>query len=413
MRALALANGRFWTSVAPATRRELARWREIACEIGDRELRELALAKLAQEAFNAEVAATLATLAPRSQRTQALKAIVALEVLFDYLDGRTERLFDGSAGEACRVDAAGRSGLEGAGQQDADAAEGERARADGRAEPDPEQALGEGRRLSQSLAAVIGAQAPQLSGADSGYLDALWRYAHQHACTLPGFAAVAPAGLDAAARCAEAQLRLHAAAAIGEEQLQAWAWEACAGSGLGWREYVGGCASSVLAMHALIATAARADVGEAEAWALDQTYLAIGAVITTLDSLVDDAQDASVGERGYIRVYDGRGEIQERLIALCAEALARAGALRDGAHHAMTLAGVAAYYTTHPGAADSENRAVRAALRRQLAPTIWPALAVLLTWRGAKRVRSAVGARGRRQAAGANAATGEHPAGRG
>src|SRR5271166_3066578 len=360
MRALVLANVRFWGSVAPVAQRELARWREHAARIDDEGLREMALAKLVDESFNAEVAATLATLAPRARRAGVVKAIVALEVLFDYMDGRTEALFD--AGAADR------------GQE----------------------ALQQGRVLSASLAAVIDGQA-RPAGADSEYVESLWRHAHDQALALPRIGAVTPAALAAASRCGEAQLRLHAARALGDGQLQGWAQEACEGSGLGWREYVGGCASSVLAMHALIAAAARPETSEAEAQALDETYLTIGAVITTLDSLVDDARDTDAGEPGYIRLYEDRDEIAERLDALIRLALARAGALRDGAHHAMTLAGVAAYYTTHPGAAEEKNRAVCAAVRGQLAPTIWPTLAVLRTWRGAKRVRGALAAGTRRR----------------
>jgi hypothetical protein len=166
-------------------------------------------------------------------------------------------------------------------------------------------------------------------------------------------------------------------------------------------------------MHALIATAARADVSEAEAQALDETYIAIGAVITTLDSLVDDARDRHVGEAGYIRLYDGRREIEARLVALIGEAFVRAGQLRDGAHHAMTLAGVAAYYTTHPGAGDRENRAIRATVRKQLAPAIWPALGVLATWRTAKRARGLLSAARQRRGAIARSATGEQRTGGG
>lgn len=373
IRALVLANARFWGSVAPLARAELSRWRELAGEIGDRELRELALAKLAAEAFNAEVAATLATLAPGRRRAPVVKAIVALEVLFDYLDGRTEALFYASRSEALR----------------------------------------ESRRLLQSLQALVSGESPELAAADSAYVDALVRSAHEHASALPGFAAVKPALLDAAARCEEAQLHLHAGVAMGDEQLRVWARQACVGSGLDWREYVGGCASSVLAMHALIAAAARANVSAAQARELDATYLAIGAVITTLDSLVDDARDRGAGEASYIRLYDGRREIQERLLGAIDEALARSGRARDGAHHAMTLAGAAAYYTTHPGAADPQNRATSAAVRRRLAPTIWPALAVLGGWRAAKSLRGSLAAARHGAGAARGVGAGERQAGDG
>jgi len=375
LRALTLANWRFWGGVARTANRELARWRELASTIEDQELRELALAKLEDEAFNAEVAATLATLAPKGRRTEAVKAIVALEVLFDYLDGRTEGLFAGASES-----------------EQGDPVEDTRSRwwrPARRREPvrGHESGLEQGRLLFAALPAVLSGEAPELGGADAGYIDALWRGAHEHLSALPGRDAVGPAALAAAVRCGEAQLRLHAAAAHGDRQLAEWAEKACDGSGLGWREYVGGCASSVLAMHALIAAAARAEISEAEALALDRAYLAIGAVITTLDSLVDESEDAAAGQEGYIRLYTGGGEIEQRLLAVIAEALTRCGLVRDGAHHAMTLAGVAAYYTTHPGAGEPQNRAIRDAVRHALEPTIWPALAVLSAWRAAKGLR--------------------------
>jgi tetraprenyl-beta-curcumene synthase len=372
IRALAVANLRFWSGVAADCRGELARWRRQAAQIDQDDLRRLAETKLAEEAFNAEVAATLATLAPRGRRATVVKAIVALEVLFDYLDGRTEALFE-------------RRHSPGAPEPERDAPE---PGADGQS--DAHGALDEGMRLSETLRAVIDGEAPALGGADSAYLNALWGYAHRHAAQLPSLRAITPAALGAASRCAEAQLRLHAAAVLGDGQLRSWAQRACSDSGLGWREYVGASASSVLAMHALIATAAQPGVGQADAQALDGTYLRIAAVITTLDSLVDERRDRRAGHPGYVRLYEDRQEIQQRLLALVSQALARAGQLPDGAHHAMTLAGVAAYYTTHPGGADPANRAIRRAVRRALAPAIWPALAVLRSWRGAKRTHRAL-----------------------
>src|ERR1700690_834612 len=87
LRALAVANARFWPPVLGEPQRELGRSEALAASIADPALRALALGKLAEERFNAEVAATLATLAPRPRRTGAIRGIVALEVLFDYLDG--------------------------------------------------------------------------------------------------------------------------------------------------------------------------------------------------------------------------------------------------------------------------------------------------------------------------------------
>src|SRR5665213_1532472 len=89
--ALLLANMRYWTTVAPLVRTQLARWERRAQAIGDPFLRTLAISKLEEERFNVEVAATLATLAPRAQRAGTTEAIVALQVMYDYLDLLSEQ----------------------------------------------------------------------------------------------------------------------------------------------------------------------------------------------------------------------------------------------------------------------------------------------------------------------------------
>src|SRR5271154_5947899 len=89
--ALALANVRFWPTVAPLVRTQLKRWEQRAHTIEDPTLQALALEKLREERFNAEVAATLATLAPREHRKTVIEAIVAYEIMYDYLDRLTEQ----------------------------------------------------------------------------------------------------------------------------------------------------------------------------------------------------------------------------------------------------------------------------------------------------------------------------------
>ncbi|HEY2569819.1 MAG TPA: DUF2600 family protein [Solirubrobacteraceae bacterium] len=347
--ALVLANARFWPTVAPAMWRELARWRAEAGAIEQPALRALAREKLHSEAFNAEVAATLATLAPRPVRAQSVRAIVALEVLFDYLDGRTESK-DGAGDRAEQAE----------------------------------------RQLSAIANALDpGAErwtAPDGQG-DGRYILALNRHVAEQVATLPSFAAVRQNAVAAGGRCAQAQARLHAAGASGDRQLEAWAREASAASGLGWREYAAGCASSVIAMHALIAAAGRAGLTAREAQSIDRTYLAIGALITMLDSTVDQAEDCATGKPGYIRLFADPDERAQSASALVRLALTRAAASPDAEHHTMTLAGVIAYYTSHPGARALRARPVLAAVRREIGPAVWPTLAVMGGWRAAKVLR--------------------------
>ena len=351
--ALAIANFRFWPTVAPDVRRALARWERRARAIPDSGLRQLAVSKLADERFNAEVAATLATLAPRPRRARTAQAIVALELLFDYLDGRTEQPY------ACGI--AERTQLFG---------------------PfiDAVDLHGPARREPTD---TDGHQAP----ADWAYLAELSASTRETMRGLPGAAAVAASARTSAERCAQAQTRLHAVPELGEQQLREWAEQHAAESCLEWREYVAGCAASVLAVHALIAAAADGTSSEQDAARIDAAYLAIGALITILDSVVDQPQDSARGDKGVIDLYEP-GELPEKVRMLSREALFRAREAPHGDHHAMTLAGVVAYYTSHPGAGGPQTREVVAIVRGELSPTVWPALGVIRSWRAAKTART-------------------------
>jgi hypothetical protein len=273
--------------------------------------------------------------------------MIALEVMFDYLDGRTE-------------------------------------------EP-REDPLADGLDLFEALTGALargtGQQEtvyPFHTEPDGAYLRSLAVCTNENLYRLPAAEEVAPLAEACGRRCAQAQVRLHAAATLGDGQLRAWASEHAPASGLQWREYIAGCASSVLSMHALIAAAANPATTPGEAQRIDFAYLAIGAVITTLDSLVDQAEDTARGEPGFIRLYEDPRELEEVLRSLTQEALARIHEAPNSAHHEMTLAGVVAFYLTHPDARSPNVRKIAGVLRAELGPTIWAALAVMSAWRGAK-----------------------------
>lgn len=360
LRALAVANAVYWPSIAPVVARELACWRDPAQRIDDRALRALAVRKLNEEHFNAQVAATLATLAPRPARRAAVRAIVALELLFDYLDGRTELPCDDPIGEGTRLFSAFTGVID-------------------------------CERTARRPADANGPAAESEPAPDWPYLQALGTHAREQMLGLPAVRAVAEVARVGAERSARAQTLLHAGATLGDGPLREWAGEQARGSGLGWREYAAGSASSVLAIHALIAAAGDPQTCTDDARRIDAAYLAIGAVTTMLDSLVDERVDAARGEPGFIRLYATHEQLAGGLCALTREALARALEAPHGEHHAMTLAGVVAYYTTHPGAQDRHARDLVAAVRREVSPTVWPALAVMSSWRAAKRARAAGG----------------------
>jgi tetraprenyl-beta-curcumene synthase len=374
--ALLLANARYWSSVAPLARRQLARWERRARAIPDPLLAHAALTNLGAERFNAELAATLATLAPRALRARTVAAIVALQIAYDYLDTLTEQPAAGAL----------------------------------LADP-----LGDGRRLHQALLDAV-APAAEIRGDyyddlahanDGGYLRALVDTVRGALGGLPAAAAVAPAARNAAARCAEAQVRAHAAARVGDAELERWAKREAAhlpvevgragpsGNGDGaehgmleWPEFLAGAQGSVLTLHALIAAAADPCTSSRDAERIDAAYLRIAA-LSMLDSLIDSEQDAASGQPGYAHRYDNPEQLAQRLGEMAHEAARRADGLAHSGHHTMTLAGVVAFYASDPAASSPLARPAIARVRGELRPLLAATLAIMRIWRAGKLLHEA------------------------
>ena len=192
----------------------------------------------------------------------------------------------------------------------------------------------------------------------------------------------------AAQRTAQAQSRLHSAPLTGDRELELWARPLAQQAGLDWREFLAGAAASVLACHALIVAAARPGATAAEAERLDGFYLRLCALSTLLDSVVDRERDIRAGADSLLRLYTDRGELGQSVRALAADARGLAETLPDGAHHLMIMVGVVSYYLSATGARAPFAAPVRAALRRELSPLIFPTLAVMRAWRVAKALRA-------------------------
>ncbi len=358
--ALLLATARYWTSVAPSVGRELKRWELRARAIEDPDLRALALSKLHGEGFHAEAAAMLATRAPRSHRGSVVEAIVALELLYDYLDGLTER-----------------------------------------PSSDP---LGDGELLFGALVNAVTLvptctrepfEKPELN--DNGYLEGLSRAVVVAFARLPAAPAITEIAQRIAARSGQAQARMHAAPMLGTAQLQEWAAAQENGGGLHWRELVAGAASSVLVLHALIAAAADPHTTTENAGEIAAAYLPACVLLTLLDGLVDHEHDARPEGRaaaGYLGLYEEHSQLPDVLGDAARRAGSRLRALPGGADHAMILAGVVAYYGSAPGAQNALAAPVLARLRVELAPLMSPTLAVMRAWRGARRLTRSFGAKG-------------------
>ena len=364
--ALLLANVRYWSTVAPIVRAQLARWEQAARAIGDPELRRLALGKLRDERFNALLAATLGTLAPRAHRARVVGAIVALQVLYDYVDVLSERpptepAIDDRLLFAALTDAVT---LEGNDDGDADLAS----------------------ARNPEIATPRDYYGDRAGTEDGGYLQALVETVRGTLATLPAIGSIAEVAQRSAARCSEAQILNHDASRSGIEEARRWATRQAAGTELGWQEYLAGATASVLGIHALIAAAANEHTTLEDAEKLDALYLSIGA-LTMLDSLVDLQEDIAAGQLGYVQYYGDSALFAQRLANLARDGIARARGLSNGAHHIVTLLGVVAYYASAPAANSELTRRLTAPVRGELTPLIAPTLALMRAWRAAKRVR--------------------------
>ncbi len=368
--ALALANVRYWSTVAPVVRTQLARWERAAHAIPDPELRALALGKLRDERFNAEVAATLGTLAPRAHRARVVEAIVALQILYDYVDVLSEQ---SATATAPSID--GRQFLQAL--TDAVAVDIEAGRT---------LDLGDDRDPDTDDPRDYYRDRPRSD--DGGYLQALVEIVRTALARLPNAATIAAVAADSARRCAEAQILNHDASRSGIAQLRRAATAQASGTGLGWQEYLAGATASVLAIGALIAIAADPATTRVDAEELDALYLSIGA-LTMLDSLVDHEEDIAAGQLGYVQYYAEPEELASGLATLARDAVQRARVLPDGAHHIVTLVGIVAYYASAPAANTEFARPLTAPVRRELRPLLTPTLALMRGWRLAKRLRHA------------------------
>lgn len=348
--ALALAHGRYWSSVAPLVRRLLRDWEARAAKIPDPHVNHLAGEKLRNERFNVEVAAMIATIVPIEHRERAVEAIVALQVMYDFLDALTEQ-----------------------------------------PTPDP---IRDGLQQSGAFLDALSVSAPpkrdyfahHQRGSDGGYLEDLAITVRDALLGLPAINAVSEILPACAARCAEAQVRVHAVADVGLGQLEGWAEYEAGNTDLQWREWLFGAMGSVVAAHALIALAADRRATTAQAGQLDATYLSLCVLTTALDHLVDHEHDTLTGEESYLYLYSSREEFARQVALVTRRVLDRMRMTPNGPHHAMILSGVVAYYTSKPAAMGEFARPVTVHVRDQLRPLITPTLATLHAWRIAKHL---------------------------
>jgi hypothetical protein len=299
-----------------------------------------------------------------------VEAIVALELMYDYLDGLTEQPATDPLRSGRRLFTAFTDALAGASAQ-----------------TEGSQTGGSRTGGSRTGDAHAGDYFRDHPSDDGGYLAELSAATGAALEGLPGWSAVSAPARASAARCAEAQVRVHAAPRAGGAQLQEWATAQGAGTGLQWREFMAGAVSSVLAVHALIAAAADIRTTAAQAAAIDSAYLSISALSTMLDGVIDYEQDSASGEAWYVRHYDSHAALADAIVAVIRDARQQAQALPNAAHHTMTLVGVVAYYTSAPQATQGIAAPLGKRVHDELGALMAPTLAVMRAWRVAKRLR--------------------------
>jgi tetraprenyl-beta-curcumene synthase len=345
--AFAGAATKYWLGVFPQVGRELRHWRELALEIPDPALRNLALLTQGEERGNLEGAAAFAVLAPRAHRAHVVRAAVAFQATYDYVDTLAE--------QPC---------------------------------PDP---IANGQQLHLALLTALDPGTEHhdyyrhnTGSQDNGYIRKLIDTCRSAFGSLPSYASVAEGALRAARRMVAYQSLIHDTRDEHHQALALWACqETPAGTGLHWWETAASTASS-LSVFALIAAAGRPLLSTAETLALERAYFPwIGALHVLLDSLIDRAGDIEVGHHSIIDHYSSAEETATRLSGLAAHAVHATEMLSDGIQHAMILAAMTSFYLSSPCAATPQNSLVRRQVLESMGALATPTMIVLRTRRSA------------------------------
>ena len=356
--AFAAAAASYWLSVFPVVRREIARLRERASAIPDPVLREEALQAL-EKRGNMEGAAAFATLVPRARRRAVARALVAFQAAYNYVDMLAE--------QPCE---------------------------------DP---VANGRRLHEALliAVVAGAEPfdyyehhPQRE--DGGYLEEMVQGCRDVLGTLPSYATVAAPVREAVGRIVACQSLSLGERSTAQDQLERWVvqetkrravQESGVGGELNWWEVAAAGGSSV-GVFVLIAAAASPKVDDAEIAAIERAYFPwIGALHSLLDSVVDEAEDAEIGQLSLVGCYDCAPDAAERMGWLAERAMSSARELPSGPAHAVIVAGMAGYYLSALRRNENGVGSVRHAVAAEIGGLRWP-VGLVFRARGLGRSRA-------------------------
>lgn len=348
----ATAARRYWLQVFPAVRREVGRWRMRAQQIPDPLMRRLALSMQSAKMGNLEGAAAYAAFAAPAHRSTVLRAQVAFQIAYDFADIVSE----------------------------------------GPSE-DP---VANGRLLHRALLAVaeggphLDYHAHHRRGSDGGYLPALGDCCDVCVRMLPSRPAVVSPIARAIDRIIAYQGCNHNHPEGMHLALARWAGgETPTGVDLRWWETAASAGSST-GIFSLIAAASHAEVSPLRARALEGAYFPwAGVVHTLLDSLVDRAEDAQAGQCSLLDYYAGSEEAAARLGAIAGEAARRLRSVSGGEGELAVFAAMASFYVTEASPASAADRAISAAVLREIGDLAIPTMLVFAARRAVVRSRQA------------------------
>jgi tetraprenyl-beta-curcumene synthase len=290
---------------------ELSAWQRMARAIPDAPIREDALGALVRKRTHVDGAALFSIL-PRRRNPRLLGLLVAYEIVLDFLDNVNER-------ERCPAN---------------------------------------GRQLHLALVEALNPGGDisdhyrhHLCRDDGGYLRALVEACREGCVRLPGYRQVRALLLREATRALVLGINHDVAPLARDAQLRRWAQRECRDYGdASWYE-LSGAASASLTVHALLALAAEAVRGEHEIAAVHAAYFPwLSATSTMLDSYVDRAEDAAIGDHAYIEHYPTDEAGLRRVGELVGRSVWEARNLRNGHRHAVIAAAMVAMYLSKDSA---------------------------------------------------------------
>ncbi|MCR4397617.1 MAG: tetraprenyl-beta-curcumene synthase family protein, partial [Firmicutes bacterium] len=186
-------------------------------------------------------------------------------------------------------------------------------------------------------------------GGDGGYLRTLVERVRLGIGRLPGYRAVREQVVELARLYAGMQSTKHVHPSRRERAMMEWHAANCE-EHLAWWEF-GAAAGSTLAIFALLALAADASAGTADALLLRRAYFPyVCAFHIMLDYLIDRDEDSAYGDLNFTRQYPTDGHFLEALCGLYDRARNGVSELPDAGFHERVLDGLVAVYMSDPKA---------------------------------------------------------------